>query len=121
MQSFLDGRPDHHRVQLVPYQSGNSQNRWTRFPDIDVRVSGSAGIKLSDALNVYFDGPDGRDDLMFTNGAIGNSVLCRLSVRIRAPYNSGFRCWWTHYLVSLKDIKKKKKSVPSQPSQDRCV
>ena len=37
-------------------------------------------MQLTDALNICFDGPDGRDDLMFTHDSIGNSVSCRIAV-----------------------------------------
>ena len=34
-----------------------------------------------DAKNERFDGPDGRDDLMFTGGNVKGSVACRIIVR----------------------------------------
>ena len=34
-----------------------------------------------DAKNERFDGPDGRDDLMFTDGDVGASISCRTIVR----------------------------------------
>ena len=37
-------------------------------------------MKSIDAINPRFDGPDGRDDLMFTQDGIGISVSCRLHV-----------------------------------------
>ena len=32
-------------------------------------------------MDMYYDGPDGRNDLMFMNEEIGNSVSCRIIVR----------------------------------------
>ena len=57
-----------------------TQKDWVPFPPIDFVVKGNKGMKLTDAMNPRFDGPDGRDDLMFTQDGIGNSVSCRLHV-----------------------------------------
>ena len=68
-------------MEQVPYHCKTQQKGWTPLPSIDFRVQGRDGMNLTDALNVRFDGPDGRDDLMFTHDSIGNSVSCRMEVR----------------------------------------
>ena len=47
------------------------------------------GIRLTEAMDTYFNGPDDRDQLMFTNGNFGGSFSCRISVR--APFDGEFR------------------------------
>ena len=80
--SFLPGRPELRKVQQEVYVSKNPQKEWIRLPDIDFRVGGVEGIRLTDAKDTYFDGPDDRDDLVFTGGDVGNSVSCRINVGV---------------------------------------
>jgi len=68
-------------VEQVPYRCKTQQKGWERHPSIEFRVQGTKGMELTDALNLRFNGPDGRDDLMFTHDSIGNSVSCRIAVR----------------------------------------
>ena len=65
----------------VEYKCWNSQGEWAKLPDIDFRVKGEDGINLTDAMDERFDGPDGRDDLMFTDESVKGSVACRIIVR----------------------------------------
>ena len=67
-------------MHQIEYKNGNSQGQWAKLPDIDFRVKGKDGINLPDAMNEHFDGPDGRDDLMFTDGNVGGSISCRTIV-----------------------------------------
>ena len=71
---------DLHIVEQVPYKC-EIQKDWVPFPPIDFKVKGKKGMKLTDAMNLHFDGPDGRDDPMFTQEGIGNSILFRVQVR----------------------------------------
>jgi hypothetical protein len=57
------------------------------------------GIRLTDAKDTYFDGPESRDDLMFTAREIGSSVSCRILVR--TTYD-GSHCYST-CLISSTD------------------
>ena len=68
-------------VGQVLYRCKTQQKGWAPLPSIEFRVQGEEGMSLTDALNIRFDGPDGRDDLMFTHDNIGNSVSCRIAVR----------------------------------------
>ena len=58
---------------------------WQRLPSIEFTLHGEGvnleGINLDNALNKDFRGLNGRDDAVFTDGSIGNSVSCRLEVR----------------------------------------
>lgn len=81
LSPFRCGRPNLRRVQQIVYTSGNPQRDWIKLPDISFAVGGVEGIRLTDAMNPFFDGPDGRDGLMFTSGDTGNSVSCRVIVR----------------------------------------
>ena len=67
-------------VPQVKYKCGNSQGDWNRLPDIHFRVKGMEGIKLTNAMSARFNGLDGRDDPMFTDVDVGNSVSCRIAV-----------------------------------------
>jgi len=68
-------------VEQFPYRC-ETQNGWNPLPSIDFKVRGKEGMNLTDAANIAeFDGPDYRDDLMFTHGGIGNSISCRIEVR----------------------------------------
>lgn len=91
--AFLLERPLLHMVEQVPYQCKSSQKGWTPLPSIDFKVKGVEGIKLTDAMNLCFDGPDDRDEKMFTDDRVGNSVLCRIDVRGFSDNNS--RCHYT--------------------------
>ena len=78
----LPTRPHFHIVEQVPYRCGTLQNGWTALHEsIEFKVKGLEGINLIDAMNERFDGPDGRDDNMFTDDRIGNSISCRIEVR----------------------------------------
>jgi len=68
-------------VEQDPYYCDTPQKGWIPLPPIDFKDKGKEGIKLTDAMNLRFDGPDGRDDPMFEDGDIGNSVTCRICVR----------------------------------------
>jgi hypothetical protein len=47
------------------------------------------GIRLTDAMDGHFDGPDQRDDPMFVGGG-GASISCRLNVRVSYCYDFHF-------------------------------
>ena len=70
-------------VEQVPYESENLQKDWTLLPPIEFKVEGVEGMNLADAMNLRFDGPDDRDDPMFTDESIGNSVSYRIDIRTR--------------------------------------
>ena len=89
-------------MRQAVYECGSTQKNWTKLPDITFRVGGVDGIKLSDAMNPYFNGPDARDEPMFLNGNIGISVSCRLTVC--APCACDFR-GYSNGLISLRDTK----------------
>lgn len=78
-QPTLPSPPELRIVPQDKYKCANSQGDWNRIPDIHFRVKGTEGIKLTDAMNIHFDGPDGRDDPMFTDDNVGNSVSCRIA------------------------------------------
>jgi len=52
--------------------------KWQKLPDIVFKVGGVDGIRLTEAMNLYFNGPDDRDQLMFTDGKFGSSFSCRI-------------------------------------------
>ena len=87
---FIPGRPDLRVVRQVAYQSGSSRDLWSKLPNIDFRVRGLEGIRLTDALNVHSDELDQRDDLMFATSDVGTAISCRILVC--ALYNSDFNC-----------------------------
>lgn len=74
----LPNRPDLRLVHQIEYKSGSPQGKLQQLPDINFRVKGKEGINLMDAMNERFDGPDGRDDLMFTDGNVKGTVACRI-------------------------------------------
>ena len=76
--------------------------RWTKLPDIVFRVGGVDGMKLTDAVNAYFNGPDGRDEFMFTNESIGSSFSCRIIVC--SPCDYDFHSY-SNSSFSLRDTK----------------
>ena len=57
-------------------------------------------MKLTDIKNQCFSSLDRRDDLMFTHDRIGNSVSCRMSVRVF--YDGDSYRYSIHYSTSLK-------------------
>ena len=77
----LSTRPDLRLVEQNPYKCGNEQRDWESLASIDFRVLGVEGIRLTDAMNLRFSDLDGRDDPMFEDETIGNSVSCRIGVR----------------------------------------
>ena len=80
--SILRTRPDLRIVQRVPYRRKTPQKGWAPLPQIDFKVQDKEGIKLTDAVDLHFNGLDGRDDPMFTHESIGNFVqLCLMNVR----------------------------------------
>jgi len=79
--AILPTRPYLRRVEQVLYESESLQKNWTPLPPIEFKVKGVEGMNLVDAMNLRFDGPDDRDDPMFTDDSIGNSVSCRIDVR----------------------------------------
>jgi len=72
-------------VEQTAYKSPNTQNSWRPLPSIDFKVLEGErkleGINLEDALNQYYSYLDGRDDFMFGDENIGNSISCRMEVR----------------------------------------
>ena len=97
-------------MQQVPYETKSMQKDWTPFPPIGFKVRGREGMKLIDAMNLYFDGPDGRDDLMFTRDGIGNCITCRIQVRGSCGGDSIIT--QSPFLISLRD-------TPRATNQDR--
>jgi len=67
-------------VEQVSYNYDVTQTGWTPLETIDFGVKGVKGMRLIDAVNLRFDGPDERDELMFQSG-VGTSVSCRIHVR----------------------------------------
>ena len=80
----LPTRPDLLIVPQIKFEPG-SVRTWKRLPPIEFAVSSEGinleGINLDDALNMHFNSLNGRDDAMFTDENIGNSVSCRMKVR----------------------------------------
>ena len=74
-------RPDLCKVEQVTYKCDFQQKKRIEHLPIDFRVQGKEGIKLADAVNLHFSNLEGRDDPMFTDQSIGNSVSCRMAVR----------------------------------------
>ena len=79
--AILPTRPDLRIVEQILYNRDNPRGGWAPLHSIDFAVDGQEGIKLTDAMNLRFNGPDGRDHPMFTHESIGNSVSCRMEVR----------------------------------------
>lgn len=67
-------------VEQVPYTYDVAQTGWTPLEAIDFKVKGVKGMRLTDAMNLRFDGPDERDELMFQSGGVGTSISCRIHV-----------------------------------------
>lgn len=74
----LPGRPDLLIVQQVQYGAGSKQLDWNKLPNIYFNHAGREGVSLVDAMDTYFNGPDGRDELVFTCGNVGVAVSCRI-------------------------------------------
>ena len=91
-------------VPQVQYKPGNVQN-WAKLPDIVFKVGGVHGIRLTEAMDAYFAGPDDRDQLMFTNGNFGSSVSCRITVC--APRGGKFHNY-SSVSLSSRDIQQVK-------------
>lgn len=64
------------------------------------------GIRSTEAMDIYFNGLDERDELMFTDVNFGSSFSCRLSVC--PPHDDNF-CSYSGDLLSLRDIQRVKK------------
>lgn len=77
----LHTRHDLRMVEQVLYEPWVAQKGWIPLDPITFNVKNVEGIKLTDAMNLRFDGPEGRDELMFTGDRVGNSVSCRIEVR----------------------------------------
>ena len=111
--AYLPTRPDLRLMKQNTYRCGNEQKDWKPLPTIDFTVRGKEGICLTDAANLHFSDLDGRDDLMFRDTGIGNSVSCRIEVRGHFPI--GFRCCLVIHSISSWDI------VRVVSSWGRCV
>ena len=79
--------------------------KWVKLPDIVFKVGGVDGIRLTEAMNIYFNGPDDRDELMFADGNFGSSFSCR--IRVCAPRDSF--CGYSGRLFSSRDIQQVKR------------
>ena len=86
--AVLRTRQDLRMVMQDPYKPDIVQKGWIPLPSVAFDVNGVEGIKLTDAMKPRFNGPDGRDELMFTDGHVGNSVSCR--IQVRGFYDSNF-------------------------------
>ena len=67
-------------VLQIKYQCKSVQKNWKPLPSIPFAVRGRDGINLEDALNMCFSF-DGRDDEMFTQDDVGNTISLRMEVR----------------------------------------
>jgi len=80
----LTTRPDFRVVSQVRFVADVVQN-WRCLPPIEFEVLEGGvileGISLKDALDMGYSRLDGRDDGMFTDESIGNSVSLRMDVR----------------------------------------
>ena len=70
-----------HAVLQTKFKLGITQKDWKPFPPIPFTVQGREGINLVDALNRHWAGLDGRDDAVFTQDGVGNSIALRMKVR----------------------------------------
>ncbi|KAF9778395.1 hypothetical protein BJ322DRAFT_496195 [Thelephora terrestris] len=62
------------------------KQKWDKLPDIVFTVGGVDGMKLTQAMDAYFPGPDDRDLPMFTDGKVGSSISCRIN--FEGPYKA---------------------------------
>ena len=85
-------------VEQTVYQPRSVQKGWQPLPSIGFTILEEErkleGISLEDALNQRYSHLDGRDDPMFKDESIGNSVSCRMEVC--GNFYDGFRCYPTH-------------------------
>ena len=92
-------------VEQTVYQPRNAQKGWRPLPWVGFTILEEGrkleGINLEDALNQRYSHLDGRDDPMFEDESIGNSVSCRMEVC--EHFYDEFRCYLTHLnpLISL--------------------
>ena len=98
----LPTRPDLRLVEQTMYRCGNEQKGWKPLPTIDFTVRGKEGIRLTDGANLHFSDLDGRDDPMFKDTGIGNSVS--LEIEVCGYFRIGFRCCSTIHSISSWDI-----------------
>lgn len=68
-------------MEQVQYQSKSVQKGQTPLPSIYFNANGVEGINLTDAMDLRFDGLDGRDDPMFVDRSVGRAISCRIRVR----------------------------------------
>jgi len=89
----LATRPDLSVVEQTVYQPPNVQKDWRPLPSVGFTILEEGrrleGINLEDALNQRYSHLDGRDDPMFEDESIGNSVACRM--KVRGHFHNGFR------------------------------
>ena len=111
----LPTRPDLRLVEQTLYKCGNEQNGWQRLASIDFTVVGVEGIRLTDATNLHFSYLDGRDDPMFEDEIIGNSVSCRIEVRGRLRFTLASLVAQSLRFISLWDTARAR-----VPSHGRC-
>jgi hypothetical protein len=80
----LPTRPDLCMVEHTVYQPQVVQKDQRHLPSIGFTVLEEGrkleGINLEDALNQRYSHLDGRDDPMFEDESVGNSISCRMEV-----------------------------------------
>jgi len=108
LPATLPTRPDLYIAEQIPYNHENPRGGWAPFHSIDFTVDGQEGIKLSDAMNLRFNGPDGRDQPMFTHESIGNSVSCRMEFAGRCAYSKSGQIVTKNHKKSRDPITRKK-------------
>lgn len=89
-QAIPQPPPITHRIKINQprYVSENSQNNWTPQISVDFSVNGQPGVRLTDALDPHFPGPDRRDDKMFQYSGAGSSISCRIHFPGYPPQSS---------------------------------
>jgi len=71
----------HLHIEQVLYKPDIVQRGWAPLETIDFKMNGVEGMRLTDAMDRYVGGLDGRDEPMFqSGGGVGNSVSCRIHV-----------------------------------------
>lgn len=68
------------KIEQPRYVCGNSQHDWIPQNPIDFLINGQPGVRLTDALDPHFWGPDGRDDEILRYPGAGSSISCRINV-----------------------------------------